>query len=115
MTFSAMFHFHFPVEGISHGISSMINLWRHRQSVDQASLFSDPVMARRDRIWRLVLAVIITLGFLLMLAIPVWLFIKAFSIPPPTPEQIQQQRGLMMRRAAATNAPPAPAVQQSSK
>jgi hypothetical protein len=110
-----MLHFHLPVEGIAHGINSVINLWRDRRAVDQACLFSDPVMARRDRIWRRVLAVIITLGFLMMLALPVWLFIKAFGIPPPTPEQIQQRRAMMMRRAAGTNAPPAPAIPQSSK
>lgn len=110
-----MFHFHFPVEGIANSISSIINLWRDRRAVDQACLFADPVMARRDRIWRFVLVVIITLGFLLMLAMPVWLFVKAFSIPPPTPEQIQQRREMMMRRAAATNAPPTPAVSQNRK
>jgi|SRR6266487_4705030 len=100
-----MFHFHFPVEDITQGISSIINLWRGERAIENANLFSDPVKARRDRIWRRLLAVIVTLGFLLMLALPVWLFIKAFSIPPPTPEQILQRRELISRRAAPSRAP----------
>ncbi|SRR6266545_2650359 len=110
-----MFHFHIPVEGIAHGISSIIKLWRGERATGRGNLFSDPAMARRDRIWRCVLAVIVTLGFLLMLALPVWLFIKAFSIPPPPPEQILQRREQISRRAVPSRVPrPADAARGSN-
>jgi|GEM_PF-5285033 len=96
-----MFHFHFPVEAIG----SIVKLWRDRRAVDSADMFADPAVARRDRIWRLILALVVTFGFLVMLAIPVWLLMQMFNIPPPTPEQIQQRRMMMMRNAG-TNAPP---------
>lgn len=103
--------FHFPVEAIG----SIVKLWRGRRAVDSANMFTDPAVERRDRIWRLVLALIVTFGFLVMMAIPVWLFIQAFSIPPPTPEQIQQRRMMMMRNAAGTNAPSTPSIPQTGQ
>jgi len=97
--------FHIPTEGLANAIQSIINLWRGTERSSPASLYSKPVAARRNRIWRRVYAAVVTLLFLLMMAGVVWLVVIAFTIEPPTPEQILQRREPMPRRAASSWAP----------
>ena len=80
-------------------------MWRGEAALSRADLFSDPLRAGRDRIWRRVYAAVVTLLFLLMMAGLVWLVVGAFSIEPqssPTPEQIQQRSEWLARRRAAS-------------